>query len=54
MFEVWKINTRGVYEKDAEVADAKLAAAIKKALTKRGIWAQVCKAGEMGINGSKR
>lgn len=54
MYQVWKINERGVYEKEAEVADAKLAAAIKKALVKRGVWAQICKAGEMSINGGKR
>lgn len=54
MFQVWKINSRGVYEKEAEVADATLAAAIKRALTSRGIFAQVCKTGEMSINGGKR
>lgn len=54
MYQVWKINERGVYEKEAEVADATLAAAIKKALIKRGVFAQVCKAGEMSINGGKR
>lgn len=54
MYQVWKINSRGVYEKEAEVADATLAAAIKRALTKRGVFAQVCKAGEMSINGGKR
>lgn len=54
MYEVWKINERGNYEKVADVPNGVLAGAIKKALIKRGVWVQVCKAGEKSINGGKR
>ena len=54
MYQVWKINDRGIYEKEAEVDNAILAGAIKRALIKRGVFAQVCKAGEMSINGGER
>ena len=54
MYQVWKINDRGIYEKEAEVDNAILAGAIKRALIKRRVFAQVCKAGEMSINGGER
>ena len=54
MYQVWKINARGIYEKEAEVDNARLAAAIKTALIQRGVFAQICKAGEMSINGGKK
>ena len=54
MFEVWKINDRGVYELVTTTFEPQLAGKIKKKLTARGVFAQVCKAGEMSINGGKR
>lgn len=54
MFQVWIINSRGVYEKVAEFDNAKQAALLKNGLTRRGTFTQICKAGEMAINGGKR
>lgn len=54
MFQVWKINDRGVYEKVSEVDNATLAAAIRKLLIRQGVFAQICKVGEMSIIGKAR
>lgn len=54
MFQVWKINDRGVYEKVSEVYNATLAAAIRKRLIRQGVFAQICKVGEMSIIGKAR
>lgn len=49
MFQVWKINDRGVYEKVSEVENETLAAAIRKRLIRLGVFAQICKVGDMSI-----
>lgn len=54
MFQVWKINDRGVYEKVSEIDNATLAAAIRKRLIRQGVFAQICKVGEMSIIGKAR
>lgn len=54
MFQVWKINDRGVYEKVSEVDNATLAAEIRKRLIRQGVFAQICKVGEMSIIGKAR
>lgn len=54
MFQVWKINDRGVYEEVSEVDNATLAAAIRKRLIRQGVFAQICKVGEMSIIGKAR
>lgn len=54
MFQIWKINDRGVYEKVSEIDNATLAAAIRKRLIRQGVFAQICKVGEMSIIGKAR
>ena len=54
MFEVWKINDRGVYELVERTKKAEKAALTIKIMRANGIWAQMCKTGEMSINGGKR
>lgn len=54
IYEVWKINEAGKYERVTITFEPKLAGKIKNKLIAQGIFAQVCKAGEMNINGSKR
>lgn len=44
MYEVWKIGEKGIYELVERVNNGQLAAAIKKALIARGIWAQIKRA----------
>ena len=43
MYEVWKINEKGIYELVERVENGKIAGAIKKAMIARGIWAQIKK-----------
>lgn len=49
MFEVWKINDRGVYELVKRTKNSEKAALTLKILRANGIWAQMCKADEMSI-----
>ena len=51
MFEVWKINDRGVYELVKRTKNAEKAALTVKIMRANGIWVQMCKAGEMNIIG---
>lgn len=50
MYQVWKINDRNVYEKVAETEIVTCAIAIKDYLMCQGMYAQICKEGEMHIN----
>lgn len=54
MFQVWKINDHGVYEKVAEFDNAEQATLLKKGLIRLGVFAQMCKDGKMKINGGNR
>lgn len=49
MFEVWKINDRGVYRLVKRTKNAEKAALTLKILRANGIFAQMCKAGENKI-----
>lgn len=49
MFEVWKINDRGIYQLVKRTKDAKKAALTLKILRANGVWAQMCKEGENNI-----
>lgn len=51
MFEVWKINDRGVYELVKRTKNAEKAALTGKIMRANGKWAQMCKAGENKIIG---
>ena len=51
MFEVWKINDRGVYEMVKRTKNAEKAALTVKIMRANGIWAQMCKTGENRIIG---
>lgn len=51
MYQVWKINERGVYEKVAEVATPAMAASIQKALEAKGIFVQISKDNKTNIIG---
>lgn len=51
MFEVWKINERGVYELVKRTNSSEKAALTVKIMRVHGIWVQMCKAGEFNIIG---
>lgn len=51
MFEVWKINDRGVYELVKRTKSAEKAALTVKIMRAHGIFTQMCKAGEKKIIG---
>lgn len=51
MFEVWKINDRGVYELVKSTKSAEKAALTVKIMRTNGKWAQMCKTGENKIIG---
>ena len=43
MYEIWKINEKGIYEIVERVENGVIAGAIKKALIARGVWVQIKK-----------
>ena len=49
MFEVWKINERGIYELVTTTFEPKLAGKIKMKLINNGVFAQVCEHGKNHI-----
>lgn len=51
MFDLYIININGIYEKVADNLTSTQAALMKKALIRRGLFAQICEQGKMNIIG---
>lgn len=51
MFDLYIINSDGIYEKVADNLTSTQAAGLKKALIRRGLFAQICKQGNFKIIG---
>jgi hypothetical protein len=49
IYEIWKINDRGIYELVTTTFEPKLASKIKNKLIAHGTFAQVCEHGKNNI-----